>query len=89
MSTATPVPTIRALLALNRGDPANAIELLKIAKPYELAVPATAYDAFFGSLFPAYVRGEAYRRMRRGRGGYAKRNKPGWRWRLRRGSFPA
>lgn len=62
----TYVPTIRALLALNRGDPASALELLKIATPYELAVPATAYDAFFGSLFPTYVRGEAYRHMRRG-----------------------
>jgi tetratricopeptide (TPR) repeat protein len=62
----TYVPTIRALLALNHGDPASAVELLKTNKPYELAVPPTAYDGFFGSLFPTYVRGEAYRRIRRG-----------------------
>jgi eukaryotic-like serine/threonine-protein kinase len=54
------LPTLRALFALNRGEPSRAIELLRIAGPYELAVPAIDYYFFFGGLYPAYVRGEAY-----------------------------
>ena len=54
------LPTLRALFALNRGEPSHAIELLQIAAPYELAVPGIDYYFFFGGLYPAYVRGEAY-----------------------------
>jgi len=41
--------------------------MTEIATPYEFAVPATAfYDgAFFGALYPVYVRGIAYSRMGR------------------------
>ena len=62
----TYVPVIRALVALNRGEPRNAIEILQMAIPYELAAPITAFDAFFGSLFPAYVRGQAYLALHQG-----------------------
>ena len=54
------LPTLRALFALNRGESSHAIELLQIAVPYELAVPSIDYYFFFGGLYPAYVRGEAY-----------------------------
>ena len=54
------MPTLRALLALKNNDPRKAIELLQIAIPYELAVPGIDFIAFFGSLYPTYVRGEAY-----------------------------
>ena len=54
----TYVPTLRALLALNRSEPSNAIELLQTAIPYELGA---------GNLYPAYVRGEAYLATRQGR----------------------
>jgi eukaryotic-like serine/threonine-protein kinase len=54
------LPALRARLALNHGDPAKAIELLQIAAPYELAVPGIDFFGFFGGLYPAYVRGEAY-----------------------------
>jgi serine/threonine protein kinase/Tfp pilus assembly protein PilF len=54
------MPTLRALLALKNNDPRKAIELLQIAVPYELAVPGIDFIAFFGSLYPTYVRGEAY-----------------------------
>ncbi len=54
------LPTLRALLALNRGEPSHAIEVLQTATPYELAVPGIDYYFFFGGLYPAYVRGEAY-----------------------------
>jgi eukaryotic-like serine/threonine-protein kinase len=54
------LPTLRALLALNHGEPSQAIEVLQTAVPYELAVPGIDYYFFFGGLYPAYVRGEAY-----------------------------
>jgi len=63
----TYVPTLQALVALHAGDAAKAIELLEANVPYELAVPGNAYDAFFGSLFPAYVRGQSYLALHRGR----------------------
>lgn len=62
------LPALRALEALNRGDPAKALEITQAAAPYELAVPGTAYysgAAFFGALYPVYVRGLAYSRMGR------------------------
>jgi len=39
------------------------------AAPYELAVPGTAYysGAFFGAMYPVYVRGVAYSRLGRHR----------------------
>jgi serine/threonine protein kinase/tetratricopeptide (TPR) repeat protein len=63
------LPALRALEALNHGDPAEALEMTQVATPYDLAVPATAfYDgAFFGALYPVYVRGLAYSQMGRHR----------------------
>ena len=63
------LPALRALFALNHGEPAKAIELLQVAVPHELAVPAVDYNAFFGGMYPVYVRGEAY--MAAGRGAEA------------------
>ena len=54
------VPELRALFALHRGEAAKAIELLQIAIPYELGTPRSAIHAFFGALYPIYVRGLAY-----------------------------
>ncbi len=62
----TYLATLRALYALNRGDSANAIELLQVAVPYELAMPGIAFVGFFGGLYPAYVRGEAFLHARQG-----------------------
>ena len=63
------LPVLRALEALNRGDPVKALEMTQAAAPYELAVPGTAYysGAFFGALYPVYVRGLAFSRMGRHR----------------------
>jgi tetratricopeptide (TPR) repeat protein len=53
------LPTIRALLALSRSDASKAIETLQATAPYELgSPPATNFN--FVSLYPVYVRGEAY-----------------------------
>ena len=56
----TYVPTLRALAAVARNEPARAIELLQANVPYERAVPPTAFNFFFGSQYPVYVRAQAY-----------------------------
>jgi eukaryotic-like serine/threonine-protein kinase len=53
------LPAIRAQVALNRRDPANAIGELQVALPYELG--AAGGTTFTTNLFPVHVRGEAYR----------------------------
>jgi serine/threonine protein kinase/tetratricopeptide (TPR) repeat protein len=53
------VPTLRAQLALiEPGGAEQAIEALATAGPYELGVPGSS--TFWTSLYPVYVRGEAY-----------------------------
>jgi serine/threonine protein kinase len=65
------LPALRALEALNQplkpGDAEKALELTRMATPYDLAVPGTAFytGAFFGALYPVYVRGLAYAGMGR------------------------
>lgn len=54
------LPTVRAFLALNHGDPAKAIELLEVAVPYEQGQPRSTQTGFFGALYPIYARGQAY-----------------------------
>jgi serine/threonine protein kinase/tetratricopeptide (TPR) repeat protein len=54
------LPALRALLALNHGEPAKAIKLLQIAVPYDLSAPRSSIHGNFGALYPIYVRGEAY-----------------------------
>jgi tetratricopeptide (TPR) repeat protein len=48
----TEVPTLRAVLALKHNQSAKSIEWLQTALPYELGAAA--------SLYPAFVRGDAY-----------------------------
>src|SRR5262249_20183223 len=54
------LPTIRATVALSRGDAAKAIELLRANTPYDLGMPRSATFAYFGALYPVYARGQAY-----------------------------
>jgi eukaryotic-like serine/threonine-protein kinase len=61
------LPTLRALLALNHREPSKAVELLQTATPYELGAVTLASSMRLGSLYPAYVRGEAYLASRQGR----------------------
>jgi tetratricopeptide (TPR) repeat protein len=60
------LPALRGLISLGSGDPAHALELLQVAVPYELGMPGIAFNGFFGALYPAYVRGEAYLALGRG-----------------------
>ncbi|HYL83443.1 MAG TPA: winged helix-turn-helix domain-containing protein [Candidatus Angelobacter sp.] len=66
----TYLPALRALLALNRRQPANAVELLQTAMPYEDGTPVAGGSEPLlgaGNLYPVYVRGLAYLAARRGR----------------------
>lgn len=56
----TYTPALRALAAVGRNEPSRAIEMLQANVPYERAIPATAFNYFFGSLYPVYIRGHAY-----------------------------
>ena len=60
------VPVIRAVLALKAQKPADALELLRSAAPYELGTPLCSAPAYFGMLYPVYVRGLAYLAARQG-----------------------
>ena len=53
------VPLIRALVEIQRGNAARAVSLLQKASPYELGEMV--------ELTPAYIRGEAYLKMRDGK----------------------
>jgi eukaryotic-like serine/threonine-protein kinase len=55
----TYVPVLRALSALERGQPTDSVERLQIALPYELAANGLDFNFFLGGLHSAYVRGEA------------------------------
>jgi eukaryotic-like serine/threonine-protein kinase len=55
----TYVPVLRALAALERGKPADSIESLQVALPYELAVNGLSFNFYLGGLHSAYVRGNA------------------------------
>ena len=58
------LPTLRAQIALNRGHPSQAIEVLEASAPYELGTPGGF--GFPQALLPVYVRGQAYLAAHRG-----------------------
>ncbi len=53
------LPTLRAKLALSRGNASEALEALKAATPYELGY-STYSKLPWTALYPVFVRGEAY-----------------------------
>ena len=62
----TYVPVLRAVAALGRGKPAEAVERLQITVPYEAAVNGLNFINFYlGGLHSVYVRGEALLAMHR------------------------
>jgi eukaryotic-like serine/threonine-protein kinase len=62
----TYVPSIRALLALNRHEPLKAIELLKGGVAFDLGTPLSGSPAYFGLFYSVYVRGLAFLQARQG-----------------------
>jgi tetratricopeptide (TPR) repeat protein/predicted Ser/Thr protein kinase len=60
------LPSVYASVALEHGDPAKAIELLQVNVPYDLSSPRSATFAYFGALYPIYLRAQAYLALHRG-----------------------
>ena len=59
------LPAIDASIEIGRNNPAKAIERLRTATEYELGTPTPQFEVG-GSLYPAYVRGQAYLSLRQG-----------------------
>jgi DNA-binding winged helix-turn-helix (wHTH) protein/tetratricopeptide (TPR) repeat protein len=59
-------PTLRALLALKHGDPSHAVDLLRVSIAHELGEPQSSFFGLYGTLYPIYMRGEAYLALNRG-----------------------
>jgi len=57
---ASNLPTLCALFSLNAQQPSPAVELLQAPARFDFAVPGTAFNGFFGALYPVYIRGIAY-----------------------------
>jgi eukaryotic-like serine/threonine-protein kinase len=57
------LPTIKAALELNAKNPAQALVFLEAAAPYELGQPAQLQ---LGTIYPAYIRGQAHLMARNG-----------------------
>jgi tetratricopeptide (TPR) repeat protein len=59
------LPTIYASIEIQRGNPARAVELLQTTASYELGSPLPQFEVG-GSLYPVYVRGQAYLLLHQG-----------------------
>jgi tetratricopeptide (TPR) repeat protein len=60
------LPSIRAAIELHRNNADKAIEILQAAVPYELASPNPS-PSNGATLYPIYVRGQAYAKLRQGK----------------------
>ena len=59
------LPTIYASIENSHNNPAKALELLQTASQYELGTPLPQFEVG-GSLYPVYVRGQAYLLLNQG-----------------------
>ena len=60
------LPTIFASIEIQQGNAAKAVDLLKTTTQYELGSPLPQFEVG-GSLYPVYVRGQAYLLLHQGR----------------------
>jgi serine/threonine protein kinase len=60
------LPTIRAYIELRAGHPTQAVALLQDAGPFDLAFPLPQYSEG-GTLYPPYVRAQAYLALHQGK----------------------
>jgi len=60
------LPAIYASIEIRRKNPAKALEDLQAAAPYELGSPLPQFEVG-GSLYPVYIRGEAYLLLHQGK----------------------
>ena len=59
------LPTINATIEISRNKAADAVELLRTTSQYELGTPPPQFEVG-GSLYPVYVRGQAYLSLHKG-----------------------
>ena len=59
------LPTINAAIEINGRNPSKAIEILQVTAPYELGESYPQFQVG-GSLYPVYVRAQAYLLLHRG-----------------------
>src|ERR1700691_776539 len=59
------LPTVRATLALSKGNATEAVEDLRAAAPYELGMTTSSVYGWT-AMYPVFVRGEAYLAARQG-----------------------
>ena len=59
------LPVVRAYMEIHDGHHAQALKLLEVGAPYDLAFPPPQFGEG-GLLYPAYVRGQAYLALQRG-----------------------
>ncbi len=64
------LPVVYAYVELRANRPERAVEILKEATPYELAFPLPQFSAG-GTLYPPYIRGQAYLALHKGKEGEA------------------
>jgi tetratricopeptide (TPR) repeat protein len=60
------LPCVRAAIQINLGNPALAVEILEVSKPYELAFPRPQATGG-GPLYPVWLRGLAFLLLHRGK----------------------
>ena len=60
------LPAIYASIELRRDNPAKVLEVLQTTTQYELGTPLPQFEVG-GSLYPVYIRGEAYLLLRQGK----------------------
>ena len=53
------LPTLRSTLSIRRSKPQQALDILQVAAPFELGLPAFSFYNW-PNLYPVYLRGEAY-----------------------------
>jgi len=56
-------PALRALLAIDAGNPARAVEILTASQAYERAQNGVSLYYYYGALYPTYIRGLAYQQL--------------------------
>jgi len=59
------LPAIDASIEINHNNPAKALDQLQTAAGYELGTPTPQFEVG-GSLYPAYIRGQAYLSLHQG-----------------------
>jgi tetratricopeptide (TPR) repeat protein len=60
------LPQIRALFALNAGEPSKALDALQVSLPYDRGIPPSSAPYFLGPFYTVYVRGLAHLAARQG-----------------------